>query len=539
MRLIYLSGVLLLFLWACQSEEGQEEVFDLNRPEFDHALKNGALANEGFRRSLHFVEGWLQHRDPETGLIPRNLNADSTIWNAKDAAADNYPFMVLTAAMVDSALFNGTMREILTTERNIATRIKSLPDTYSFTKNDFRDAQIDTGQIIFGTSEYMKDGLMPLTEWLGPSPWFDRMKEMSLDLHEIAGVVTDLQGHDLGRAPVEEVNGELLQVLSRLYWATHNELYLDWAIGIADHYLLDGNLPNEYLRTRDHGCEIISGLSEIYFTVANERPDKKEAYQEPYHQFLDMILAQGRNQDGLFYNAIEPRSGQVVDSALADTWGYVLDAYYTVYLVDMKEEYKAAVMKALNNINKYRNYPWEGKSSDGYADAIESALNLYNREQVPGAADWIDSEMQVMWAKQQPSGIIEGWHGDGNFARTTLMYNLWKTKGLTVSDWRDDLVFGAEISRNTEDTLLVSMTAEQDWSGKLIFDKLRHREYLNLPLDYPRINQFPEWYTILEAEEYLVQNGNKIETVIGKELRSGYPVQIAAGDTLKMVVYVK
>ena len=25
--------------------------------------------------------------------------------------------------------------------------------------------KIDTGQIIFGTAEYMKDGLIPLTEW--------------------------------------------------------------------------------------------------------------------------------------------------------------------------------------------------------------------------------------------------------------------------------------------------------------------------------------------------------------------------------------
>jgi len=57
-------------------------------------------------------------------------------------------------------------------------------------------------------------------------------------------------------------------------------------------------------------------------------------------------------------------------------------------------------------------------------------LNLYNRIPDPKIADWIDSEIKVMWSMQKESGIIEGWHGDGNFARTTIMYNLWKSKGL-------------------------------------------------------------------------------------------------------------
>ena len=53
------------------------------------------------------------------------------------------------------------------------------------------------------------------------------------------------------------------------------------------------------------------------------------------------------------------------------------------------------------------------------------------------------SEIQVMWSMQDSShrpntsqwrsyGVIEGWHGDGNFARTTIMYCLWKTQGVTA-----------------------------------------------------------------------------------------------------------
>ena len=60
------------------------------------------------------IDGWLAHADPQTGLIPRNLG-DSNFWNGRDSAADNYPFMVLTAAMTDRPLFQGRMLEMLRT----------------------------------------------------------------------------------------------------------------------------------------------------------------------------------------------------------------------------------------------------------------------------------------------------------------------------------------------------------------------------------------------------------------------------------------
>ena len=56
-----------------------------------------------------------------------------------------------------------------------------------------------------------------------------------------------------------------MQALSRMYWMTKNNNYKDWAFRISDYYLLD-NLPTKAkeLRLRDHGCEVVSGLSEVY-----------------------------------------------------------------------------------------------------------------------------------------------------------------------------------------------------------------------------------------------------------------------------------
>ncbi len=155
---------------------------------------------------------------------------------------------------------------------------------------------------------------------------------------------------------------------------------------IGDFYLLgERDLSQiDYLRIRDHGCEVIGGLSELYVTLHFTDKEKKEQYKEPFYKILDRVLEVGRNEDGLFYNAINPKTGEVADSNVVDNWGYVFDAYYSVWLVDQKEEYRDAVLNGFKNLNsKYRNFAWEGTSHDGYADALESGINLYNREPVP------------------------------------------------------------------------------------------------------------------------------------------------------------
>ncbi|MGD9328007.1 MAG: hypothetical protein PVH48_03505, partial [Cyclobacteriaceae bacterium] len=427
----------------------------------EEALQNAKLANEGFSRCIAYRDAWLEYADPGTGLIPRNIDRGIDIWNAQDAAADNYPFMVLTSAILDKEMYNGLMLDMLHREKELTSRVNTLPDTWSFSKKYFLNDTINMDQIIFGSSEYIKDGLLPLMEYLGKTPWTDRMLEMLDDLNNEVDVVTAMQGK-FGSAPLDEVNGELLQVLSRVYWLTGDHKYLEWAYQIGDFYLSEENLPTnqEYLRLRDHGCEIISGLCELYVTTSLIDEDKRQEYKTALYRMLDRILEAGRNKHGMFYNAINPSTGEVIEEQIADTWGYTLNGYYAVYLIDGTERYKNAVLEALENIHHYKNYPWEGKSADGYADAIESALNLYNRIPSDPVADWIDSETKVMWNKQQESGIIEGWHGDGNFARTTIMYCLWKTQGLTIDPWREDVIFGAIIR---DDQLIFVIQSEKPW----------------------------------------------------------------------------
>jgi hypothetical protein len=502
---------------------------------FKQATENGRLANEGFVRCQKFVEGWLKHADPATGLISRNLDKDKDIWNAQDSAADNYPFMVLTAALTDRRLFEGRMLDMLRTETKLTSRIGAMPDTYSFSKQGFKDEKPDIDRIIFGSAEYVKDGLLPLTEWLGESPWLDRMLAILDDIWKHAPIETEY-----GNIPSDsqEVNGDILQTLSRIYWMTGEAKYLKWAIRMGDYYLLGGHHPTKNenrISLDDHGCEIISGLCELYATVSFAKPAKKQAYQEPIHEMLDYILEMPRDEHGLFYEWVNLKTGEHAE-ALTDNWGYDLNSFYTVYMIDKTPAYRQAPRNALESLNAhYSNYKWEGGRADGYADSIEGAINLYNREPVPTAAEWLDSQTRIMWNIQKPDGIIEGWHGDGNFARTTIMYCLWKTKGLTINPWREDVVFGAVDDGNI---LKISIRAEKQWKGRILFDTPRHQTNMKMPLDWPRINQFPEWFTVEAKKRYTIRDltSDLTETYTGKQLHQGIAINLQPGTEHHLLV---
>ena len=531
MKFFTLLLITVTFLTGCNSVNYKPEDFSV-------AVENGNLANESYIRSIRCVKAWMERRDSVSGLIPSNLMGKKDIWEPCNAAADNYAFMVLTAYLLDQEMYIGPMLDMLHSEKKLTSRIKSLPDVYRFSTGTFDTKIADTTWIIFGTSEYIKDGLIPLTEYIGPSPWTDRMMEMLNDMSGFYSVFKNINQLGTYKAVSEEVNGSMLQALSRIYWMTGNEKFLDWAVKIGDYYLVeDRDLSKvEYLRLRDHGCEIIGGLSELYVTLNFTRPEKKKQYQERYYKVLDRVLQVGRNEDGLFYNAINPLTGEIADSSVVDNWGYIFDAYYSVYLIDKKEEYRQAFLDGVKNLNgKYRNYAWEGKSHDGYADALESGINLYNRETVPALKEWIDSEMKVMWGMQKESGIIGGAHPDGNFERTAIMYALWKTQGIHCSPWREDLKMGAEMKNGK---LYIAVSAENPWEGKLIFDFNRHREILHLPMDYPRINQFPEWFTVSGEKKYAFTNfSKKTRTRLsGMELRNGIPLNLGGGEQCYLLV---
>ena len=66
-----------------------------------------------------------------------------------------------------------------------------------------------------------------------------------------------------------------------------------------------------------------------------------------------------------------------------------------------------------------------------------------NREPVPEAFDWIESEMQVMLGMQRPDGHVEYWYGEGNFNRTALLYAYMQSQGVRPEHWQPGMAVGA------------------------------------------------------------------------------------------------
>jgi hypothetical protein len=71
-----------------------------------------------------------------------------------------------------------------------------------------------------------------------------------------------------------------------------------------------------------------------------------------------------------------------------------------------------------------------------------------------------------------------------------------------------------------------------------VFDGPRHATFLKLPVNYPRLNAWPEWYVVADGTRYQVEDGETgARSIINAEdLRDGLPVAMVAGTEQVMRV---
>jgi hypothetical protein len=502
---------------------------------FPQARANGERFEQAVAASRRVLHAWLRHADPRTLLLPDRLPGGrglkpgdtSRLYTPHNSGADLYPYLILTAHLTDPELYHGRMLEMLRNEVRYTTAAgSSIPGHLDLAAGKLGPPSL------FGAAEYAKDGLLAVTELLGRSPWFYRMADMTADLMQQAPLATRF-----GNLPAAdaELNGDVLQTLFRLAPMTGDRRYLDWGRRLAQAYfeeVLPGNhgVPaskwdfdqhtgDGRLRLRDHGNETVVGLTLLYALDRNER------WRPLLARMLDRIL-ESANSDGMLYNTVDAATLKPLDQGLSDNWGYVYGAVYSFFQAGGDTRYRNAVRRVLANLPRYRNYDWERGSFDGYADSIESALYLVNREPVPQALDWIDSEIQVLLGMQKPGGHLENWYGEGNFNRTALLYAYYKSQGVRPDRWVPGVRVGAV---RQADRLYLSLQAPAGWQGSLQFDYARHRRVLNLDRNYVRLNEFPEWYAVDENTLYRLRPASGAELVrLGSELIAG--VALGPGD---------
>lgn len=514
-----------------------------NPDAFAEARRNGARFEAAVAASQRLLKAWLKLADPKTLLLPDNPGLERSKWvyTPHNSGADLYPYLILTAELTDPGIYHGRMMEMLRNEVRYTNAKGAVPGNLSLTTGELAPPSL------FGAGEYAKDGLLSVTEYLGRTPWFHRMADMIADAMEQAPVETRF-----GRLPASdaELNGDFLQALVRLAAMTGEARYLDGARRIGDAYVeevLPGShgLPtlkwdfgrhagDTQMKLRDHGNEAIVGLTLLLALETQLDTPRARRYRPVVGKMLDRIL-ESANADGMLYNAVDVVTLRPANDRLADNWGYVYGAVYTYYMCTGETRYRDAVRRVLSNLPKYRNYVWEPSkreripnrgSFDGYADSIEGAIYLYNREPVPQAREWIDSEIRLMLSMQRPDGHVEDWYGEGNFNRTALLDAYRNSQGVRPAHWKPGMRVGA-----ARDGARLSLSFEAPAPAVLRFDFARHRRVLNFSRNWVRLNEFPEWYTVDENTLYSVRpaTGSAPERVLlGSELIAG--IQLAPGN---------
>jgi hypothetical protein len=116
---------------------------------------------------------------------------------------------------------------------------------------------------------------------------------------------------------------------------------------------------------------------------------------------------------------------------------------------------------------------------------------------------------------------------DGNFVRTALLYGLSLTGGSRLEPWQPGVAMGATADG---ECLVVALASAEPWSGRLRFDTPRHRQHLRLPLDFPRLNEWPEWFVVEAGRDYVVEgSASRGGTYDGTQLAAGLDVSLAPG----------
>lgn len=280
-------GVALGIAVAAQSTDPVRD----NDP-WQRARTNGEHSRHAVAFCLRYAHGWLGHADPQSGLLPRTLNGDA-IWNARDCAADNFPFLAMTAHLTGQPHLLAAAAHIFAQERRLTATPSGLPDDFVFAIQAQPPRTPSRDELVFGAAEYCKDGLLPLLEWTGGAGYRTRLV-------------------DLLRA-----------------------------------ILADAAVPS----LRDHGCEVIGGLAEAYVLAAHRDPERRERWRTPLYALLDCIVAHGVRDDGLLHNAIDPRDGKPVGQGASDGWGYVLDAFLAVAKVDDEVRWHEVARQCLARVS--------------------------------------------------------------------------------------------------------------------------------------------------------------------------------------------
>lgn len=526
------SALALLLVPTCPTQDTRSDLAPLWR----EAAHRGDVFEECGRSARRVIQGWLDfRRDAATGLISRN-----PVFDYHNEAADHYSSLVLAAHYVHQDLNEpgAPLHRTLKAIQEHCLLPNGIPALYDLRAHEPRE-MADLGHL----SEWLRDGLIRVVENKGTdNDWYRELVRLTDAMIEEAA----RRGGMVRAFPGPEPVGNMLQSLARLHALSGDARHLHAAEELADAYLLDPAHRIEHVRFIDHGCENVPGLAELFALECQLGSAKADEYRAPITELLDRILATGAHPEtGLFCVRRDADDGTVSFGLPPDTWGYVLFAYADFDHATGEPRYAAAIEKPLRWLLEHRRrylfvrtdlWP-ASRTRDNWSDSYESFSILWNRypDVGDGAAwlDWATHRSDHRRFADQDYGPYYGDHFDGSTMRTLCMHMMLQSQGVRAVPFQEGLRLGAV---QKDGALYLVLRSDTPWQGALCFDAPRGVGRA-ATLDWARINEMPAWFVVRGRDDYVVRvDGETPETRPGRQLAAGYPVELAAGGTLRLRV---
>lgn len=513
----------------------------------DECLERGRSYAECGLSARRLLEGWIDNNyDAKTKLVFREVPGRRLRWDYQDVAADYYSSLVHVANFVAPELNQpgAKLHETLLASKRLCTLPSGIPGVY------YRDTGKVEGEATYlALSEWLRDGLIRIVENLGAdNVWYDELCRLSDAMIRVAHQRGGLYSQ-CSRST--EALGNMLQSLSRLYVISGDRRYLEAAEEIGDALLLDPNVDTFRKMVerrdsfRDHGCEMIPGLAELFVVECKLGSQRAKSYREPLAKVLDSILQTSAHPvTGLFCGDLD-KNGDTVWLEPPDTWGYVLFSYENFDRATGTDRYRQAIEKPIrwlleNRKNfeackKAKLWP-QAAHRDTWSDSHESMIILANRlgifdRQVFEWLDWMTLQSEHRKHLDEQYGPYLNAHDDGSTGRCLCTHMMACSQGVRHAPFQEGLRLGA---RPCGDGLVLSLESDKPYEGKLRFDWPRG-VYPAGTLDWARLNEMPEWFVVEPDRKYAVTlNGEREQVTRGRALIDGLRVGVEPG-VIRMV----
>ena len=511
-------------------------------PLLDQCLERGESYAECGLSARRLLQGWMKNNyDPETKLVFRKVRGRRLRWDYHDVAADYYSSLVHVANHVapETIQPGAKLHETLLASQRICATANGIPGVY------YHDTGKVEGEATYlALSEWLRDGLIRIVENLGAENiWYDELCRLSDAMIRVA---KDRGGLYSQCSDSTEALGNMLQSLSRLYVISGDKRYLEAAEEIGDALLLDPKIDTFRKMVerrdsfRDHGCELVPGLAELFVVECRLGGERARSYREPLMKVLDQILQSSAHPEtGLFCGDLDKR-GNTVWLQPPDTWGYVLFSYENFDRATGTDRYREAIEKPIRWLLENRKNFAQCKEAklwphaahrDTWSDSHESMIILANRlgifdRQVFEWLDWMTLQSEHRKHLDKQYGPYINAHDDGSTGRCLCTHMMACSQGVRHEPFQEGLRIGA---MPFGDGLVLSLESANPYEGKLRFERPRG-VYPTGTLDWARLNEMPEWFVVEPERKYIVTlNGSQEMVTSGRELIDGVSIAVEPG----------